>query len=328
MREAMAGARLGDDTFGEDPTVRELEELVADRLKTEAAMLVLSGTMANLVAVMSHCRRSEVVYLDSRAHVLLNEAGGLTGVAGVTPTIVSSHRGHMDPVALTRAIGEPRVQQPVPRLVWIENTHNRAGGTVLNIEGTKALVEVSQAYGLRTHVDGARLFNAGVALGVEPSELTSGVDSIYVDLTKGLCCPLGALVAGSYKFVAQARRNRQMVGGGMRQAGVIAACGLVALSSLVERLEDDHRRAMQLARRLAAIDGFTVNLSLVDTNIVFADVKSLGGAESIAQRLEAYGVLVSRAVPDLLRFVTHMGIDDDDIEWTWQMCARIAEAVL
>jgi len=327
MREAMLRSKLGDDTYREDPTVFELEERAAERLGAEAAMLLLSGTMANLVALMTHCRPSDAVFLDDRAHVLLNEAGGLSGVAGAVPTVVASNRGHLKPSALDQAIREPRVQQPRPRLVWLENTHNRAGGTVLEADGVQAIVRIAQQHGLRTHMDGARLFNASTALGVAPSNLLSGVDSVYVDLTKGLCCPLGALLAGSAAFIEEARRNRQVLGGGMRQAGVIAACGIVALSGLVERLGEDHVRARRLAGGLATINGIRVTPAIVETNIVFADVASVGGPARFTDRLADEGVLVSSAPPDLIRFVTHRDVDDAEIEHAIEACRRAADAL-
>lgn len=326
MREAMAHAELGDDSYREDPTVLELESHVAELLRMEAAMLVLSGTMANLVAAMTHCGRGDVVFLDAQAHVLINEAGGLSSIAGVTPRTVPSSRGHIDPSALGVLSEAPWLQQPRPRLVWIENSHNRAGGTVLAAEGVGAIVSIAEANGVATHVDGARLFNAAVSLGVEPADLVHGVDSVYVDLTKGLCCPLGALLAGSAEFIEQARRNRQMLGGGMRQAGVIAACGLYALTHLVDRLAEDHARARRLASALAAVDGFLVDENGVDTNIVFADVSMLGGTAQVIERLGASGVLVSGAPPNLVRFVTHHGIGDEAISHAVGACRALASA--
>jgi len=324
MRVAMARAELGDDTYREDPTVRELEALVAERLGMEAALLLLSGTMANLVALLTHCRRSDEIFLDARAHLLLNEAGGLGGVAGVVPTVVASNRGHVLPDALEGAIRSERVQQPRPRLVWIENTHNRAGGTVLDGAGVAAIVAVAQRQRLLVHVDGARLFNAARALRVEPPTLLDGVDSVYVDLTKGLACPLGALLAGSTTFVEEARRNRQLVGGGMRQAGVIAACGLVALRELVERLDDDHARARRLAERLAEIEGIELDVADVETNLVFVGVGQLAAPETVAAALAEEGVLVSTA-PGEIRLVTHLGIDDEAAAFAADACARVAQ---
>jgi threonine aldolase len=328
MRAAMASAEVGDDTYREDPTVRALEDLGAERLGMEASLLVLSGTMANLVALMTHCRRGDEVFLDASAHVLINEAGGLGGIAGVVPTVVSSRRGHLDPAALSLAMREFRLQHPRPRLVWEENTHNRAGGTVLAAADTDEIVRVARDHALRIHVDGARLFNAAVALGVEPQRLLLGIDSAYVDLTKGLGCPLGALLAGSHEFIDEARRRRQELGGGMRQAGVIAACGLIALRTLVDRLAEDHERAARLARGLAGIEGFDVDDSQVDTNIVFAEVGAIGGAVRVATALADKGILVSSAPPNMIRLVTHMGVDDAAIADTIDGCGQVSRSLL
>lgn len=324
MRQAMADAEVGDDTYGEDPTVRRLEERVADLLGTEAAMLVLSGTMANLAALLVHCAPGDEVFLDGDVHVLRNETGGLAQVAGVVPSVVDSVRGHPRAAALAAAITGSDIHRPRSRLLWLENTHNRAGGTVLSVEEQRALLDVAIDHGLLTHIDGARIFNAATALGVDVRTLVAGVDSVYVDLTKGLSCPMGALLAGSQEFVEAARRRRRVLGGGMRQAGIMAACGLVALDEVLPRLSEDHERAQSLARGLADIDGITVP-DEVESNMVFADVSLLGGAAIVTSALRQRGVLVSPRPPDHVRLVTYLQIDDRAISEALRRATDVAE---
>jgi threonine aldolase len=308
MRAAMADAELGDETFGEDPTVRRLEERIREMTGMEAALLLVSGTMANLVALMTHCVPGDEVFLDADAHVLRNEAAGLTRVAGVVPTTVESAAGHVLPSALDASVTEPDIHRPTPRLVWIENTHNRAGGTVLPAVRQDDVIAVARKHGLSVHVDGARLWNAVVASGETLPRLLAGVDSVYLDLTKGLGCPLGAVLAGTGAFIERARRHRRVLGGGMRQAGVIAACGLVALESGIERLGEDHETARWIAAELTRCDGLRLDPPGVETNIIFLDVSRLGGSARVQERLRQAGVLVSTRPPAYLRLLTHLQI--------------------
>lgn len=308
MRKAMAEAELGDDTYGEDPTVRRLEERVAALAGAEASMLVLSGTMANLVALMTHCDHGDEVFLDADVHVLRSEAGGISSIAGVIPTIVPSVRGHMSPDELRARIHPRDLLRPRPRLAWLENTHNRAGGTVLAAEAQAEIVGVARSHGLAVHLDGARVPNAAARLGLSWRAVIAGVDSVYLDFTKGLACPLGAILAGSQEFIAAARYRRRVIGGGMRQAGVIAACALTALDTMVERIIDDHHTAAMLAAELANSDYFGVDPGDVETNMVVVDVRNLGGANVAAAVLKEAGVLVSTRPPNHLRLVTHLQI--------------------
>lgn len=325
MLEAMAAAELGDDTYREDPTVIRLEERVAEMLAVESSMLVLSGTMANLVSLMVHCRPGDEFFVDAQAHVIRSEAGGYAGVAGVSPAFVAGIHGHPRPEALEAAIHAPDVHRPRPRLLWLENTHNRAGGTVLTVDRQRSLVEIARSYGLATHLDGGRIFNAAIALGVPVERLAEGMDSIYVDLTKGLSCPMGALVAGDQFFVEEARSRRRALGGGMRQAGIIAAAGLVALETMVDRLEEDHMLARWLAERLTEIDGYEVDVDSVETNILFADVSRLGGAQQVTERLLAEGLIVLAAPPSEIRMVTHRHVGQKEAEMALGILARLAE---
>lgn len=325
MRRAMAEAELGDETYGEDPTVLRLEAMAAERLGAEAALLVISGTMANLVALMTHCRPSDEVFVDREAHVLYYESGGLCSVAGVVPTVVASRRGHLLAEALENAIRPASLHHPRARLVWLENTHNRGGGSVMGIDDQRAVEEVARSHGLAVHLDGARVFNAAVAQGLPVGELTRGVDSLIVDLTKGLSCPLGALVLGSPDFIAEARFKKRVLGGGMRQAGVIAACGIVALEELVGRLGDDHARARALAERMALIPGLEVDPAAVETNMVYADVSGLAPSREVVAAFREQGVLVSDRPPDRIRAVTHLQVTDEAVEEAVRRMARAVE---
>jgi threonine aldolase len=306
MRQAMATAELGDETYGEDPTVRRFEAMAAERFGTEAALLLLSGTMANLVALLVHCRPADEVFVDGGAHVVYYESGGLAAVAGVTPTFVASDRGHILPDALHDAIRRPNIHYPRPRLVWLENTHNRGAGSVMRLDHQRAVEAVARERGLAVHLDGARVLNAAAAQGLDPRALVAGVDSAMVDLTKGLACPMGALLLGSREFVDEARFRRRLVGGGMRQAGVIAACGIVAFEDLFDRAAEDHESARAFAERIARIPGFRIDPGAVETNMLYVDVSDLGSSTAVVANLRAAGVLVSDRPPTEIRIVTHL----------------------
>ena len=325
MRQAMAEAELGDETYGEVPTVLRLEAMAAERLGTEAALLVISGTMANLVALLTHCRPSDELFVDREAHVLWYESGGFASVAGVVPTMVPSHRGHILAEALEAAVRPANVHYPRARLVWLENTHNRGGGSVMPLADQRAVEAVARRHGLAVHLDGARVFNAAAAQEVEAAQLASGVDSLIVDLTKGLSCPLGALLLGSREFIAEARFHKRVLGGGMRQAGVIAACGIVALEDLVDRLAEDHARARALAERLAAVPGLAVDPATVETNMVYVDVGALGASSDVVAALRADGLLVSDRPPDRIRLVTHLQISDEMVDEAIRRIVHAAE---
>jgi threonine aldolase len=326
MRVAMSRAALGDDTYGEDPTVRALEERIAELAGLEAAMLTISGTMANLVALMTHCRPGDEVFLDSGVHVLRAEAGGLSRIAGVVPTVVASERGHLIPDRLEAAIQPADIIRPRPRLVWLENTHNLAGGTVMAVDRQAALTAVARRTGLRTHLDGARVPNAAVALGRTWARTVGDVDSVYLDFSKGLGCPLGAVLAGSRDFIAEARFHRRTLGGGMRQAGVIAACALVALDTMVDRIEGDHTAAVLLAAELNRSELLRVP-DQPQTNMVLVDVSRLGPARQVAEALRGVGVLVSVRPPFALRLVTHFDVTTDQLREAAKRMRRAAEQI-
>jgi threonine aldolase len=293
----MSRAALRDDTYREDPTVRKLEERVSGMLSRESALLVVSGTMANLVSLMVHCRPGDELFVDGQAHVMRSKAGGYAGIAGVAATTLEGHRGYPSPASLRARMHMPDVHRPRARLLWMENSHSRAGGTVMGPELQASLLQAAAELGLATHLDGARIFNAAISLGLPVESLASGFDSVYVDLTKGLSCPLGTLVVGEHSFIQEARHRRRALGGGMRQAGVIAVCGLVALDTMIDRLEDDHNLARWLAEQIAGINGYILNPEDVETNIVLADVSQIGESSDVAGRLLHKGLIVLNSPP-------------------------------
>jgi len=285
----------------------------------------VSGTMGNLLALMTHCRPSDEVFLNAEAHVIYYESGGLCSVAGVVPTVVPSDRGHPRPADLAAAIRGSNIHYPRPRLVWLENTHNRGAGSVMSLDHQRAVERVARDRGLAVHLDGARIFNAAAAQGVAAAELARTVDSAMIDLTKGLSCPLGALVAGSRPFIEEARFRRRILGGGMRQAGVIAACGLVAFSELIDRIPDDHVRAHELATRVAGIGGYRVDPASVETNMVYVDVSDLGSSTEVVAALREEGLLVSDRPPGRIRLVTHLWVDDTTVDTAVERMTRAAD---
>jgi threonine aldolase len=316
MREAISQAELGDDVFGEDPTVNILEEKAAARVGKEAALLVASGTMGNLVSILTHCARGEEAILGHLAHTFLYEAGGMAALGGVHPrTVPNQPDGTLALDEIQAAIRPENVHFPRSRLICLENTHNRCGGAVLPPSYTAALARVAREHGLRVHLDGARIFNAAAALDVDVTELTRHVDSLSFCLSKGLAAPIGSIVCGPRDFIHEARRVRKVLGGGMRQAGIIAAAGIVALDTMVHRLREDHESAARLADGLADIAGLTIEPTGVRTNIVYFNVADTRtSAAELVARLAKGGLKVLSVGPRRLRAVTHFGIAGDDID--------------
>jgi threonine aldolase len=312
MREAMRTASVGDDVYGRDATVNELEARCAALLEKEAAVLMPTGTMANLAAILTHTGRGDAVVVEADSHIARAETGGVATVAGCMPLPVAGRLGVLQPDDVERALAPPDVHRPTPALLCVENTHNRAGGTVTSPAAMEELRGLCDRRGLRLHVDGARLLNAAVALEVAPSALASAADSICFALSKALGAPVGSLLLGSADFVRRARHMRKMLGGGMRQAGVLAAAGLVALDGWERRLAADHERAAELARRLAAVPG--VEADPGPTNIVLCDVSDTRiGASVLADRLLARQIACSVASPERLRFVVHHQIGEPEV---------------
>ena len=317
MREAMYHAEVGDDVFGDDPTVNRLEEMAAERLGMEAALFVASGTMGNLVALLTHCGRGDEVIVGDRSHVFLNEQGGMAALGGITPRLIPNQPdGTLRLEDVEGAIRGDNVHYPRTRLVCLENTHNVCNGTPLTAGYTGQVAQLAHSRGLKVHLDGARVFNAAAALGVDARELTQDVDSVMFCLSKGLCAPVGSLLCGSADFIAEARRARKVVGGGMRQAGVLAAAGIVALEQVAERLGEDHVRAKRLAEGLAEIPGLEV--APVASNILYFDLADgvSKTSEDIERGLAERGVLLLGRGNGRFRAVTHYWISDKDIEAT------------
>jgi len=316
MREAISGAELGDDVFGEDPTVNRLERMAAQRMGKEAALLVVSGTMGNLVCILTHCRRGEEVILGDMSHTFLYEAGGMSALGGIHPhTIANQPDGTLLLEQIEAAVRGDDVHFPRTRLVCLENTHNRCGGAALTPDYTDAVAALAKNRRLSLHLDGARIFNAAVALGVDAKELTRSADSVSFCLSKGLSAPVGSVICGSTQFISEARRIRKVLGGGMRQAGIIAAAGIVALEQMVDRLAEDHANAKRLAEGIAGIDGLAVDVPTVQTDIVYFDVAAKRiTAVKLAGELDKRGVRILRVGPTRLRAVTHYGITADDID--------------
>lgn len=312
MRRAMAEAEVGDDVYGEDPTVNRLEETAARLMGKEAGLYVTSGTMGNLVSALSWCNRGDELVCGVDAHLLVNEMGAIATFGGVQMrSLPNDKRGLMDPDDV-ELIVPPGGYFPRMALLTLENTNNRGNGAAYTVEQMQPLVDVARANGMAVHMDGARIWNASVALGVPPSELASVADSVTFCLSKGLSAPVGSVVTGSREFVARARRIRKMAGGGLRQAGVLAAAGLVALDTMVDRLADDHANAKRLAEGLARIPGFQVDPDTIETNIVYAELDD-GDGPGTSARLKERGVLGNGRF-NWVRFVPHYGITAEDID--------------
>jgi threonine aldolase len=313
MRRAMAEAVVGDDVYGEDSTVLALQEDAAALTGFPAALFVPSGTMGNLIAVLLHAKRGTEVIVEAGSHVYNSELGAMSGVAGVLPRVLPGHRGFPDPTAVAQACEKkPYYYAPVT-LVLLENTHNRAGGAVLPMDRKAALLSAAKRHGVPVHLDGARVVNAASALGLPTSELTSGFDSCGFCLSKGLGAPAGSLICGSAEFIAEARIARKRLGGGMRQVGVLAAAGRVALRDNLARVAEDHVRAKRLAEGLTGVKGLSVDPATVETNMVIAAVDPPGAAPVWLDRLARAGVLAGPSGPGRIRFVTHLDVDDAGI---------------
>lgn len=315
MREAIARAEVGDDVLGEDPTVKRLEETAAEMVGKEAALFVASGTMGNQVAVLNHTSRGDEVIVDAQAHIFYYEVGASSMLSAVQLRPIAGLHGRNALSLAESAIRDDNIHYPRTSLLCLENTHNRRSGTVMRPEAMRELYLMAKDRGISVHVDGARIFNAAIALGCNPRSFTEWCDSIMFCLSKGLGAPVGSMLAGNKDFIDRARKYRKALGGGMRQAGILAAAGLVALRS-VDRLAEDHVHARMLAKALAEVKGINVDLGRVQTNIVVADVSEAGmSAEDYVAVLKHRGVLASSFGPTLVRFVTHRDISRQNIEY-------------
>lgn len=317
MRKAMYEAELGDDVYGEDPTVNKLEQMCAERFGMEAALLVVSGTMGNLVSLLAHCGRGDEIILGDKAHTFLYEAGGVSALGGIhTYTVPNLPDGMLDPddvEGAIRAEGNPHF--PRSRAICLENTHNRCGGRALSPSQMGRIREIAERHDLVVHLDGARIFNAAVALDIDVKEIAAQTDSLQACFSKGLAAPVGSIVCGSADFIAEAHRARKIVGGGMRQAGIIAAAAIVALEEMVDRLAVDHENARVLAEGLANTDGLYVDLDSVETNLVYFQLEDPGiETQVVVEGLAARGIKLNATGAHEFRAVTHYGIVREDID--------------
>jgi threonine aldolase len=330
MREAMAKAEVGDDVYGDDPTVNRLQALAAERMGKEAALFVPSGTMGNLAAILSHCGRGDEVILGDKAHSFVFEAGGTAALGGVHPrTVPNLANGEMALEAIEAAIrpgGDDHF--PVTRLVCLEDTHNLCWGSVLSPAYIRDVAELSRAHGLKLHMDGARIFNAAAACGVPAADLVADADSVTFCLSKALCAPVGSVLCGDAAFVERAHRMRKQLGGGMRQAGILAAAGIVALEKMAGRLGEDHARARRLADALSSVPGIAVENPVPESNMVYLafDPDADLSAKAVVEGLAAQRIRTTPRGTLGMRLVTHFWIDDEAVERTVEAFTQVFSA--
>lgn len=319
MREAMAKAEVGDDVYGEDPTVNRLQEMAAEMMGKESGLFVASGTMGNLAGVLAHCQRGDEVIVGNKAHTFLFEAGGISVLGGVhSYQIPNQPDGSLALEDIEAAIRPDDPHDPITRLICLENTHNRCGGTYQTPEYMNRISEFARRRGLSIHLDGARIFNAAVVQGIKAKELAGPVDSVTFCLSKGLCAPVGSVLCGSKEFIRKAHRLRKLLGGGMRQAGILAAAGIVALETMTGRLSEDHARARKLADGLKQVPGLILDPEVPATNMVFlslaTEVKS--DTSEVVEKLKRHGILIGLTGQRSFRLVLHYWIDDAGVEKT------------
>jgi threonine aldolase len=311
MREAIYKAKVGDDVYGDDPTVNELEVIASEIFDKEAALFVTSGTMGNAVAILAHTQRGDEIILEERSHIYMNEVGGLAVMGQLMARTIKGEKGYMSQEKIKASIRPDNIHHPPTSLLCIENTHNSAGGIALTVEHMKSNFDIAKEHGLSVHLDGARVFNAAVALKVDVKEIAKYTDTVQVCLSKGLGAPIGSIVVGPEDLIKSARKYRKMLGGGMRQVGIIAAPGIIALTKMVDRLEEDHRNAKILAEGLTKI-GIKVEND-VQTNMVYVDFTPIGWtAEDWNKACTEIG-WKSRGRGKGTRLVTHYGIEEEDI---------------
>jgi len=324
MRQAMYSAEVGDDNLKEDPTVNRLETIAANKVGTEAALFVPSGHMGNLIATMVYCQEGEEVIIENQSHHYYYESGGMASIAGVMPRFVDGDNGIFGAEEVVEVMRPLDIHFPKTSLIWLENPHNLAGGTVVPLKVMQELRDLADKHQLSLHLDGARLFNAAQYLKVDPSVIVSKVDSVMFCLSKGLSAPVGSILAGSEEFIKKAYRKRKILGGAMRQAGVVAAAGVIALQEMVERLEIDHRNAKKLGKGLSKIPGYDIDLETVQTNMVYVNVSNLGlSTDDFLDLLEKNGITATPHYPTSVRFVTHRHITSAHIEKVLSIVKKI-----
>jgi len=325
MLDAMGSASLGDDVFGEDPTVNKLEKISAQKFGKEAAMFVASGTMGNLCALMSHARPGEEVILEADAHIYYYEVGGFARIAGLSPRLVPGVNGIMSIDGIKKALRSKDIHYPPTGLLCIENSHNRGGGSVYTVQQVNEICQLAHQLKLKVHVDGARIFNASVALNTDVKELVKEADSIMFCLSKGLSAPIGSVLVGDASFISKARKTRKMLGGGMRQAGVIAAAGIVALEKMIDRLKEDHQNAKYIGEEINKAEGLNVNLDSVQTNMVYCNIEKLKiSPAGFVEELNREGVQVLPVEPNKIRIVTNRHISKEDAIETVRVIKKVA----
>lgn len=324
MREAMYRAEVGDDVYGEDPTVNRLEEMGAAKLGFAAGLYLASGTMGNLVALLSHTKKGDEVLLEEECHIYYYEAGGMAALGGLMPRLIKGERGKITPEMVRAAHRGTNIHFPAPALLCIENTHNRGGGSFYTPQETAGLVSCARELNLKVHVDGARIFNAAIANYCDVKEIVRGADSVQFCLSKGLAAPMGSLLVGSQEFINNARRWRKMIGGGFRQIGIMAAAGIVALETMVDRLAEDHRLAKKLAFGLAEIPYIKVKPEETETNIVVAylDEKTITVPQFVAG-INRQGVKANGYGSNRIRFVTHKDVREADIDYALEVIGKL-----
>ncbi len=325
MRDAMATAEVGDDVWGEDPTVQCLEDMAAKRLGKEAGLFVASGTQGNLVSLLTHCGRGDEAIMGDQSHTFRYEQGGCAALGGIMPHLVRNRPdGTMDLGELKAAIRPDDIHAPFSRLICLENTHNRMGGVPLTVEYTRQVADLAHSHGMKLHIDGARLFNAAVALSVDAKDLVAEADSVTFCLSKALGAPVGSVICGTREFIDGARRNRKVLGGGMRQVGILAAAGIIALNEMVDRLAEDHANAAALAAGLAQFPGIEVEPLPIRTNMVFFKVvRPDMDAASFAERLNEFGVRMADMDPRRVRAVLNYHVTREDTDFVLQAVGQV-----
>lgn len=328
MREAMYHAEVGDSMRGEDPTVNRLEALAAEIMGKEAALFVTSGTQGNLVSLMAHTHHGDEIILEADSHCYYYEVGGFASIAGLSPRFIKGHYGVMDSEEIERAIRPSSPFYPTPRLFVIENTHNRGGGNAIRIDAMANMSDIARRYGLSIHLDGARIFNAAIALGVKARDIAQFADSVQFCLTKGLSAPVGSLIAGPWEFIQRAAKIRKSLGGDLRQSGVLAAAGIIAMEDMVDRLAEDHQNAALLADGLRDLPNLVVDNPPNPTNMVFIETERIGmSAADFVARLRDQDLLAVVYSPYRIRMVTHRHIDAQAVARAIEGVQKVIEEV-
>ena len=325
MRQAMYKAEVGDDVYRDDPTMLELEYKAARKLGKEAALFVPSGTMGNQVAVLTHTQRGDEIILEEDSHIFINEVAGIAVLSGVQARTLKGVSGAFDAKDVEKAIRDENIHYPKTSLICMENTHNKAGGKVIPLEKMKEVYEVGQKHRIPIHLDGARIFNASTYLNVDVKEISQYTDSINFCLSKGLCAPIGSILVGTNDFIDKARKNRKLLGGGMRQAGILAAAGIIALDEMTLRLQEDHDHAKLLAQELADIPGIKIDADGVQTNIIMLDIAGMGlNGDQLAEHLKKENILINGSKNGEIRLVTHAFFTKEDIMVVLSAIKKIA----